>query len=265
VSVGARITRGLGQLATRAPALAFRAADLIAAMAWPGVSRERIETVFPHLSRGDVKRVSAHARNAELRNELVMEMMLAGGMDPVRALVDENEQLAALRPPLILGTFHVGALTAIGAGLERVPGRVLVLRRSSPLGKVPSPLRIEETDGDEQRRALVFHRALDWLRGGDSVFMPLDPEQAAVRLAVPFEGRTLHLARGPFAVARIARVPIVPIVARWRGTRAEIVVGDAIAASSDESAMASSAAAWLERYLRESPLEISARILALTT
>lgn len=265
MSLGTRITRGLGKLATRAPALAFRAADLIAAVAWPSVSRERIETVFPHLSRGDVRRVNAHLRNAELRNEVLIETMLAGGMDPMRALVDENTQLAALRPPLILGTFHVGALTAIGAALERIPGRVLVLRRASPLGRVPSRLWIEETDGDEQRRALVFHRALDWLRGGDSVFMPLDPEQAAVRLAVPFEGHTLNLARGPFAVARIARVPIVPIIARWRGTRAEIVVGNAIAASEDESAMATSAAAWLERYLRDSPLEISARILALTT
>jgi hypothetical protein len=260
-----RITRGLGRLATRAPALALRAADVLAALAWPRVSRERIESVFPHLSRRDVRRVSAHVRNAELRNEIVVEMMLAGGMDPVRALVDENEQLAALRPPVILGTFHTGALTAIGAALERVPGRVLILRRASPLGRVPSPLFIEETDGDEQRRALVFHRALDWLAGGDSVFMPLDPEQAAVRLAVPFHGRALNLARGPFAIARIARVPIVPIVARWRGTRAEIVVGDAIAPSDDESATATAAAAWLERYLRDSPREISARILALTT
>jgi hypothetical protein len=152
----------------------------------------------------------------------------------------------------------------LGAALERVPGRVLVLRRRISGTTGPSRLTIELTDGDEQHRARVFYRALDWLREGGSVFMPLDPEEA-VRIGAPFRGRSLLLARGPFAMSRIMQVPIVPIVARWRGSRIEIIAGDPIPPADDESVIAAGAAAWLERYLLESPLEISERILSLTT
>jgi hypothetical protein len=256
------IVRILAALATKAPSLAFRLSDFISSLVWPRFSLDRAETLFG-LSKRDARRVTVHTRNAILRNEIVRQMMVSYGLDPIRRLVIPNRALESLHPPVILGTFHVGALIALGTALERVPGRVLVLRRSVAETLVPT-LTIELTDGDEQHRARVFYRALDWLRGGDTVFMPLDPEEA-VRIASPFRGRSLQLARGPFAMSRIMQVPIVPIVARWRGSRIEVIVGDPIPPASDESTIAAATTAWLERYLLDSPLEISERILSLTT
>ncbi|HKR67111.1 MAG TPA: hypothetical protein VJZ00_25520, partial [Thermoanaerobaculia bacterium] len=197
MSLGARVTRTLGSLAVHAPALAFRATDMIAAVAWPRVSAADVQRLFPALTERDAKRAAAHARNSEMRNHVVLEMMLAGGMDPCRALVAHEPRVEAIASPAVLGTFHVGALAALGPALERVPGRVLVIRRAAPVTSVRSRLELEIIDDDEQRRAFGFARALEWLASGRSVFLPLDPEQA-VRVAVPFCARTLQLARGPF-------------------------------------------------------------------
>jgi lauroyl/myristoyl acyltransferase len=251
-------------LTAHSPSLGLRAADLAAALAWPRLSPDRVQSLFPHLSGRALNGVIAHARNAELRNQVVMNMMWTRGLDPIRKLVDENPRLATLHAPVILGTFHIGAIAALGPPLERVPGRMLVLRRRLPGRKIESRFTYETTTGNDQRRALAFHRALEWLGDGNSVFIPLDPEHAA-RIEAPFCGRLLQFARGPFAMSRIMQVPIVPIVARWRGTRVEVVVGDPIPAAKDEMKIATATAAWLERYLLDSPSEISARILELTS
>ncbi len=262
--LGSYVTHALALLVTRSPRLGFAATDIVATLAWRRLSQERVRQFFPHLSEREVNRVLAHARNDELRNQIVMKTMLVSGFEPVRKLVDENDQLRAIHAPVILGTFHLGAIAALGPALERVPGEVLVLRRTLSIRQKESRLKVESTDGDDQHRALVFHRALEWLGAGNIVFMPLDPEHA-VRIEVPFHGHTLQLARGPFAMSRITHVPIVPIVARWRNARVEIVIGDAIAPSEDESVTATATAAWLERYLLDSPTEISARVLELTS
>jgi lauroyl/myristoyl acyltransferase len=117
--------------------------------------------------------------------------------------------------------------------------------------------------GTGQERAAAFYRAVSRLRNGGFVITALDPGQTDRRIAVPFFGGTLHLAAGAFAMARIARVPIVPIAARWIREEIEIVVGDPLPVSDDEQALATSAVRWLERYLRDSPGELSGRILEL--
>jgi lauroyl/myristoyl acyltransferase len=121
----------------------------------------------------------------------------------------------------------------------------------------------ESSQGDEQQRARVFHRCLQFLRTGGCVFLPLDPSES-VRVAAPFRGRTLQLARGPFALARITGAPLVPIVARWSGARIEFEIGPLIPTAEDEGAIAAAAAAWLEQYLLRHPQEISERIVQLT-
>jgi lauroyl/myristoyl acyltransferase len=116
-------------------------------------------------------------------------------------------------------------------------------------------------EGTDQQRAATFHRAIERLSDG-FVLVALDPRDAP-RIIVPFFGGTLRLARGPFAMARIRRVPIVPVVARWDGQAIELIAGDPLPPSDDEQALAASAAQWLEGYLREWPGEVSARILEL--
>ena len=178
------------------------------------------------------------------------------------------EALTDLRPPRILGTFHVGALHALGPALERLPGPVLALRQSQLYAPSP-PLEIAATEGDDQLRAAAFHRALDHLKRGGFVALTLDMPQGP-GLRAPCLGRELTLARGPFALARITGAPLAPIVARWRGGGIEVELGDALAADSSaaaagplawESALAAAAALWLERYLLASPSEIGLGLL----
>lgn len=258
------LTRILAALASRMPRLAYGIADAIGTLVWQRLASERLSRVFPELAPDAVRNVRAAEQRVAMRNHVLITSIRNAGMDTVRSMVDASERLAALRPPLILSTFHIGALPGLGPALERVKGDVLVLRSSPPIATDLRPtLTVEDTTGDEQRRAQVFHNALDHLRAGGFVFMPLDPEQS-VRVPAPFRGLALHLARGPFAMSRIMQVPIVPIVGRWRGARVEIIVGDPLGPG-DESVVAAAAAAWLESYLIENPLEISRRVLDLTT
>ncbi len=150
-----------------------------------------------------------------------------------------------IRPPLILGTFHVGAVDAWGRVIEQLPGDVFIFRR-------------EENDG-EQVRALAFHRALQQLRSGGFVFVALDPAKDAARVEVPFRRGTLSLARGAFVLSRVSGVPIVPFVARSRG---KAVLGEPLAPG-DERGQAAAAARWLERYLAERPDELTAHVRSL--
>jgi lauroyl/myristoyl acyltransferase len=130
-------------------------------------------------------------------------------------------------------------------------------------------VEIVSTEGDDQRRAASFQRALAHLAGGGFVVLALDVVQGA-GLPVPCLGRTLALARGPFALARLAGaplVPLVPLVARWRRGGVEAEAGEPIAVdpklgpADRERALAESAGRWLERYLLSSPSELSLGLL----
>jgi hypothetical protein len=158
----------------------------------------------------------------------------------------------------------------MSAAVEYLQGNVFVLRRLAFLSRDYVPhITVESDLGDEQRRALAFFRALERLRAGEFVVMALDPEQA-FRLPAPCLGGTLQLARGPFALARIAGVPIVPVIPRWVGMHVELTVGEPFTAEAQdgsadghERALAESAGRWLERYLLEHPEELSRRVVAL--
>ena len=167
---------------------------------------------------------------------------------------------------MIVSTFHIGPTLGLGVLSERMQGETLVLRGTQfPLdhtGRQNVNLDVNLIGGTDQQRAATFHRAIERLRQNGFVVLALDPHEAH-RIAAPFLGRTLQLARGPFAMARIARVPIVPLVARWDGDEIEIIVGEPLPILDDEQALAALAAQWLESYLRDSPGELSARILEL--
>ena len=104
---------------------------------------------------------------------------------------------------------------------------------------------------------MAFTRAVVHLRKGGFVFLTLDP-MVGTRIAAPFLGRTLNLARGGFALARLARVPLVPLIARWNGMRIEIVAGAPVEVASEAQA-AAEVARWLEQYLRAHPDEMTER------
>ncbi|HJX29911.1 MAG TPA: hypothetical protein VJ885_18570, partial [Thermoanaerobaculia bacterium] len=164
--------------------------------------------------------------------------------------------------------------------LERLPGPVLALRQGL-LATPQAPVEVVSTEGDDQRRAAVFQRALAHLGAGGFVVLALDVAPGP-GLRVPCLGRTLELARGPFALARLTGAPLMPLVARWTAPwkqgGVEIVTSEALTpsarlspgerergvASTDpawEGALATAAASWLERYLLEAPAELGLGLL----
>jgi hypothetical protein len=264
------LERGLAPLAERHLKLALSGADILGRLRnrlsrrWP--SPEQIQSLFPHLGRRSAAHVAWSVGSLEARNRLLIAAIERAGLEPVRQMVRMHPgTFAALRPPLVLGTFHVGALQALGAFLERLPAPVLVLRQTVLYTPRP-PVEIESTEGDGQRRAASFQRALAHLGGGGFVVLALDVVQGP-GFRVPCLGRTLELARGPFALARISGAPLVPLVARWRHGGIEAETGEALdvdptlGTADWEEALATAAGRWLERYLLESPSELGLGLL----
>ncbi|HYC59815.1 MAG TPA: hypothetical protein VEK79_09635 [Thermoanaerobaculia bacterium] len=242
--VRARVSRLLslilGWLAKFSPRAAFAAADALGWL-WSWTARR---PRFPGVETRAIRRRiwTTHARTI-----LLGGWMALGGRERIRSLVRDNEAVVQLRPPMIVGTFHIGPIHGLSVLADRLAAPSLVLRGAL---------------GTDQQRALMFHRAIEHLQQHGFVIMALDPQEAR-RIEVPFLGGTLHLARGAFAMARIARVPIVPLVARWDGDAIELIVGEPLAVSTDEHKLASAAARWLEQYLRDAPGELSYRVLEL--
>jgi len=182
------------------------------------------------------------------------------GTRPLQGLLLPSPELDALRPPCVIVTFHAGPIQAFSAALERL-GRALVLRQVDP--SHPRDITLLHTIGGDRGALGVVH-GVRWLRDGGFVFVAIDPSAPASRVDVPFQGRTLRLARGAFAMARIASVPLVPVVTRWRGSQIELVFGESLSGS-DEQQLAAHVTRWFENYLAENPGEISQRTLSLVS
>lgn len=261
-------------MAARRPRLAFAAAGALGSLRnrlsrrWP--SPEQVQLLFPQLTRWEAGRIAWEIAGNEGRNRLLIEAIRRAGPSSVRPLVATSaEVFAPLRPPLLLGMFHTGAIQALNVAVERLPGRVLVLRQGALYPPVP-PVAVESTDGDGQRRAAAFRRALLHLKEGGFVVLALDGVQGP-GLPVSCLGHSLELARGPFALARLTGAPLRPLVARWERGRIGIVVGDELRADLPavsgreapewEGAFAVASARWLERYLESSPVELGLGLL----
>jgi hypothetical protein len=255
------VPRVLGWVASRSPRVALLVSDAVAPLwalttSWP--SDAALRSLFP---AGDVPRIQRRIRSTQLRTYILASWIRRRGVAPARRLVRRNEGISRLQPPMIIGTFHVGPVLTVGVLSEWVSAETLVLR--GPQFAVGSTSQnVTLVEGTDQQRAATFHRAIERLTANGFVLVALDPQEAP-RITAPFFGGTIRLARGPFAMARIRRVPIVPIVTRWDGAAIDLVIGDPLPASDDEQALAASAAQWLEQYLREWPGEISSRILEL--
>lgn len=255
----------LADLALQRPRPALSAAAALGSVRnrlsrrWP--SPEQVRTLFPALAPREAARVAWRIGALEARNRLLAEGIRRTGVAPFRPLVRTPPgSFLGLRPPLLLGTFHMGAMNVLGPALERLQGPVLVLRQSrlSPAG---SAVEVVTTGGDDQSRAAAFQRALTHLEARGFVVSALDVTSGP-GLGAPCLGRNFELARGPFALARLTGARIVPLAARWCRSEVEVAAGEALApAPASESALAAAAAHWLEIYLLESPCELSLGLL----
>jgi len=254
------VAKRVAMVGQRWPRLTLRAADLLAPTSRKRLripSAEELRRRLPHLSPEQARGVSNSLLRSEVRQDVLIYWWVRSGRAGLRELIRVARVPPLPKPPLIFATFHLGPLTALGATLEASVGPVLapVERR-----------RVDDSDAfRERRRTRTFYEAARFLRAGGSVVIALDPYMAAW-IRVPFFGRTTPLARGAFALSRMTGAPIVPVVARWRGTRVELVAGEILGAPDGperETADAATIAQWLEDYLRANPDEISLRILDL--
>jgi hypothetical protein len=258
------LIRALRLFASRRPRAGFALALGLAWLTQPlgrGVPEERIRGLLPELGPHAVRAARRRTWSNFLQGEALDAALARAGDREVHPRIVALPAPERLPPPLILATFHIGALPALAAVLERLDGEVIAVHRGR---FAPRPgVTLVRTGDDEWERARTLDRAVRALRAGGFVFTALDgygeDGYEAATLEAPMLGGSVALARGGFALARIADVPMVPIVARWRGSSVEVECGDPIQPARDEGAMAAAVAAWLERYLRAFPGEISTR------
>ncbi|MGZ4809427.1 MAG: hypothetical protein ACXV7D_08860 [Thermoanaerobaculia bacterium] len=248
--------RLLARFTVSHPAAAYRLASSLGAFRhrltrrWPTLAE--VQALFPHLEPRAAAEVATRVAALHERNLLLVRTIFAHGIDPVSPMVSVAENLAAMQGPKILGTFHVGALHAIGAALERLRSPVLVLR-SGILFTPRAPLQVQSTEGGDQQRAAALHRALRHLRDGGLVVMALDVV-ADRGFEAACLGHPLRIAPGAFALARWTKAPIVPVVSRWVSSGIHVDADEPVS-SPDEAAQ------WLERFLMASPSEITLGLL----
>src|SRR5690349_13927557 len=112
---------------------------------WP--SPEQVRSLFPHLERAAAARIAWRIGGPEARNRVMVAAVQRAGEDPLRSLIRCPPAFLELRPPVILGMFHVGAIHVLGAALERLPSAVIALREGGPLSPPRPPLEMMNPGG----------------------------------------------------------------------------------------------------------------------
>lgn len=202
------------------------------------------------------RRLAVAVAALEARNRLVLARCTGRSLEPFAPLVRwrDPEAAVALRPPAILLTAHVGAIYLLGAAFDRLPAGRTVLRWAPQ--HLPAPgERNAPTAGSLERRTNALRAAVAELGAGGYVVSTLDGGHGAATEGSVL-GRRLDLGRGAFALARLTRAPVVPVVALWRGDR---VVCELAPAVEDAGA----AARWLDRLLNREPRQITLGLIRL--
>jgi len=158
-----------------------------------------------------------------------------------------------LRPPMVLATFHVGHPLALMALAKQLPGEILVPFHANEIRR---GVQFIDVRVDDDLRMTAVYEGVRTLRHGGFVMTVVDGVGSS-RLSVDLLGKRVPLSRGAFAMARLARAPILPLIAYWRGSAIQIIAGP-LTESADEAEMAARVAAWLERYLIKHPGQLRA-------
>ena len=206
----------------------------IATAAALGAARARLSGQWPAPAeiaalfgtrRAASRRIASGIGALEARNRLTVRRLERRSLEPFEHLVRwrDPRSAAALRPPAILVSAHVGALHLLAVALDRLAGRRLVLRWSSLHEPGPTE-RVLSTAGGLESRANVLREALAQPRAGSFVLTLLDGEHGA-GVPVRVLDRPARFGRGAFLLARQGQAPLVPVAARWIGTR--VVCGSA--------------------------------------
>ncbi len=239
------------------PRFALRGASLLGALRarlsgrWPTAAE--VATLFGTGARAS-RRLARAVAAAEARNRLVVRRSAGRSLAPFAPLVSWRDPAAAaaLRPPVVLATAHVGALYLLAAGFDRLGLRRTVLRWSPVHAPAPGEEPVVTTGGLVARTE-ALRRGLEALRRGDCVATALDGEHGAGE-RVELLGHPLDLGVGAFALARLGGVTVLPVAALWRGSRVVCELGAPVAGPVE-------AARWFESLLRNEPEQISLGLL----
>ena len=230
----------------------------VAHATWPLERRfdpEAVREVLPDLGRAELRRARRAAWSSALKRRVLEAARGTPGAPWPYPRIVSGPDPAALSPPMVLTTFHIGPMPALSALLERLPAPTLALQGGEGEILERPRLNVLSVDtGDPWQRAYAYRRALAALASGAFVFIAGDG-RGTTPIHAPLFGRTVGVARGAVALALRTGAPILPLAARWRGPTIEIVTGDLIPPG-DEGAMAAGTTRFLEDYVRATPEEV---------
>ena len=205
---------------------------------------------------------------ARYQNRALVEIARRRGVSLLRDLVDPaslDGLRALLGSPAILVAWHVGPPFGLAGAFEAVGLHVLLLRKTLSYGTTPT-LEVAAVDGGGSDRSAAFRLALARLRAGGVVLIAVDVGEASQTAPVPCFGRARSMARGPFALARLTGVPLLPLAARLDDDqRVRVSMGAPLAGAglgdALEASLAAGAAAWLEGFVRDAPGQLRRSVL----
>jgi len=220
-----------------------------------GPSLTELSALCDWLSPVEAARVAREIAALRFRNRAAIALVHGGRIAQLAGLVrwpaDQACREVFVRDGgRVIVTWHVGAMYGIRAALHSLGKPVLNLR--------DLPLR------DFNERARALKKAVDHLRAGGLVTAMLDGPGGTSTSSVTCLRRRIVFRRGPFVLGRMTGAPLIPVVCNWtRDGRIAVRTASplessvrAITAPAIEDALAASAAAWLDQYLRAQPHQL---------
>ena len=238
-----------------------------------GRAAHRVRPVMP--APADVAELFGHATpiphqviaremsGLRYQNQLLARTARWRGTQILEPYVDADS-LERLTPfhsttPAIFLTWHVGPPFALLGAFGRLGLDVLAIRRTEEY-QAPS-VHVASVDRGSHSRTKAASHAVARLRRGGLVVIAGDGTDTSETFVTPCLGRCVRMARGPFALARICGVPLVPLLASCdRDGLVRVTVGEPLNGEGSgrerESALAVAAGRWLEAYLLTSPSQL---------
>ena len=258
---------GLERLLRWHPGTAFAIAGWAHRVVTPGaVSAGEVGSLLGHSSANVSRRLAREINIRAARSHMVLWIVRRLDPDCMRPWIRTRgvEHLAQARVGdrgAIVLTWHTGPYQAIGRGLAKAGLEFFRVQRRA---EGPTAERAAAADGGGARGAAALKRALAHLRAGGVVLMAGDGLQGETGTAVAVLGRHIVLRHGASTLARLGRVPILPIVASWQGWHIEVTIhpplpiplSDDREVDAVDAAVASAAGRWLDTYLRNAPHEL---------
>jgi len=237
-----------------------------------GAAPSEVSAVFPWLPDAGAARLARRLAAQDLKCRAYDRLLYSGGVEAAASLLS-RPHLARLEQRLadpggqVLLDVHTGPISATSAALFLLGRTALIVRKSGRTTGVRG-LEVVGLEGDDQHRAQVLRRGVEYLRRGHAVVLAADGWEGAATEPVACCGRLVRFRRGAFVMARLSGASILPLYFRWGdGGRIEVEAAEPIRAATggdavrQETEMATKVARWLEGRLLGRPDDLSLSLL----